>query len=304
MERWALPVRIYVWSTVLAGTALLSWLYAGWSASSATSQFVVNAAMLAVALMAAALLMVFRSNRQLADLHTTNGRLEAALAEQRRFVADAAHELRTPLTAIRGNVDLLLADTLLGAATRNSLRNVSGEIHRLSRLVTDLLTLAQADAGQALYLVPTDLEELTYDVYRQMRPLAGHVTMHFALNEADHEAVVTAVDPDRCWQLMSNLLDNAIKYTPPGQQVTVQVRYEAGWALIEVSDTGIGIAADQQGRIFERFYRVGEARAVGGAGLGLPIARWVAEAHGGTLTVVSTPGAGSTFTVRLPLRNP
>jgi signal transduction histidine kinase len=259
---------------------------------------------LALALIVPPLMLVHRSNEQVTAIRATNQRLEAELQAQRRFVADASHELRSPLTAMQGNIDLVRAGALRGAGAQEALTDIAREIDRLARLVADLLTLAQADEGQALSLAPIDLEALSYDVYRQVRPLARQVAMDFALEESRDDGVVTLVDPDRYRQLLGNLLDNALKYTPPGGQVQVRVTAEEGWAKVEVADTGAGIPPEEQDRIFERFYRVNtdRARSKGGAGLGLAIAKWVADAHGGRITVASEPGRGTTFTVWLPLR--
>ncbi|HEX6506651.1 MAG TPA: HAMP domain-containing sensor histidine kinase [Chloroflexota bacterium] len=223
-------------------------------------------------------------------------RLERAFETQKRFVADASHELRTPLTAIRGNADLMMIappedrEACLSAIRRES--------ERMSRLVSDLLLLAEADVEtQPLHLRLVDLDELLLDVHHSATVLAdGKVEV--VLEKAD--AVRIEVDPDRIQQLLLNLIDNAVKFTPAGGSVTLSLRAEGDGASIEVADSGVGIPPEAQRSIFERFYRVEEARSTRGSGLGLAICAWIVSAHRGTISVRSQPGKGSTFSVMLP----
>jgi heavy metal sensor kinase len=229
-------------------------------------------------------------------------RLQRAFELQRRFVADASHELRTPLTTIRGNVEVLLLDPDLPPAVRESLRHVSGETARLSRLVTNLLLLARADAGRgepARRVV--DLHALALETVQQARAAAGEVAVR--LGREDQATVLG--DADQLRQVLLNLLDNAIKYTPAGGEVSVSVYPEGPWAKLEVRDTGVGIAPEDLDRIFDRFYRA-ERRPHGasGSGLGLSIVSWVVGAHSGRIDVHSAVGQGSVFTVSLPLATP
>jgi len=227
-------------------------------------------------------------------------RLQKAFDLQRRFVADASHELRTPLTTIRGNVDVLLLDPELKQETREALRQVSGESARMSRLVTNLLLLARADAGhRAPSPQPVDLHALVLETVRQARSMSSTV----AVSLEREDQVVVYGDSDQLKQVLLNLLENALKYTPSGGRVMVSVYPEANWAKLEVRDTGVGITPEDQQHIFDRFYRA-ERRQHGaaGSGLGLSIASWVVSAHGGRLAVESQPGVGSIFTVWLPLR--
>lgn len=228
-------------------------------------------------------------------------RIELLFRLQQRFTADVSHELRTPLTTIRGYLDLLARAELDGdpAERAQVLRIAQEEVERMSRLVADLLLLAQADSGVKLDKIPVELDTLLLDVYRQERPLAGEVQFRLG---AEDQAVVMG-DPDRLKQLLLNLVDNALKYTPPGGQVTLGLSRAEGWAAVAVMDTGLGIPAEDLPRLFDRFYRVDKSRSrpQGGTGLGLSIARWIAEAHGGSIEVQSEVGKGSTFTVRLPL---
>jgi two-component system, OmpR family, sensor kinase len=224
------------------------------------------------------------------------GRLERAFETQKRFVADASHELRTPLTAIRGNADLMAfappeeRDLCLAAIRR--------EAERMTRLVGDLLLLAEADVEtQPLQCKSVDLDEILLEVHHSATVLAdGKVSV--VLEHAD--PVTLTVDPDRIQQLLLNLIDNAVKFTPPGGIVTLSLRAQETGVVMEVSDSGVGIAPDAQRSIFERFFRVEESRTTRGSGLGLAICAWIVSAHGGTISVRSQPGMGSTFAVWLP----
>lgn len=228
------------------------------------------------------------------------GRLEASFDTQQQLVADVSHELRTPLTTIQGNVDLLRRGAADDPAMRSeALVAIGNETARMRRLVSDLLLLAQADAGLQLHLQPVELDTLILDVYRQGQLLSQGTGVRVRLG-AEDQAVVPG-DADRLRQLLLNLVDNAIKYTPSGGDVTLTLKRQAGWVQVSVEDTGAGIPSDDLPHIFDRFYRSDRSRArPGGAGLGLSIARWVAEAHGGQLEVESQVGVGSVFTLYLP----
>lgn len=227
------------------------------------------------------------------------GRLETLFQQQQRLVADVSHELRTPLTTLRGNLDLLKRGQ--GAhgpdEVRDMLETMDGEIIRMSRLVSDLLLLAKADAGVELERRMVELDTVLLDVYRQAVVMADGV--HIELGHED-QAVVLG-DRDRLQQVLINLTDNAIKYTPRGGTVCLSLYNREKWVQVSVSDTGVGIPKEEQPHVFERFYRSDRARTrqSGGAGLGLSIAKWIAEAHGGHLTVESEEGKGSTFTLWL-----
>jgi heavy metal sensor kinase len=225
-------------------------------------------------------------------------RLEGLFRGQQRFIADISHELRTPLTTIRGNVDLMRH---MKSVDEESLNAIQAESDRMTRMVGDLLLLAQADAGQTIRRERVELDTLLLEVYRQMQPMLEGVEL--SIGEEDQAAVMG--DTDRLKQLLLNLVDNARKYTPKGGQVTLGLRCEPGWAVLTVADTGIGIPTQDLPHIFGRFYRVDKARSrvAGGAGLGLSIVQWIAQAHGGKIGVQSEPGHGTTFTVRLPLAN-
>jgi heavy metal sensor kinase len=229
-------------------------------------------------------------------------RLDDSFRRQRQFTADASHELRTPLTAIKGQVEVALDHPRDQPAYQEVLRSVNEEVDRLILLVGSLLTLARADAGQVpITLEPSNLGDLVNSATEQVRPTAQQQGLD--LTVVPGPDLTLQADQDLLLQLLLNLLDNAIKYTPSGGRIT------AGWGIngkqveLWVRDTGVGIAPEHLPRIFDRFYRVDKARsrADGGSGLGLSICRWIAEAHGGSISVESIPGQGSTFTVHLPM---
>lgn len=222
-------------------------------------------------------------------------RLERLFVAQRRFVADVSHEMRTPLTIIQGNLDLIKRVGL----DQRSLEAMESETKRMTRLVGDLLLLAQADSGVLPPREsPVEVDTLVLEVYRQAKVIAEAVEVKLEISQP----MRVMGDPDRLKQLLLNLVTNAIKYTPPGGVVTLRLTQENGYAFISVKDTGMGIPKEDLPHIFERFYRVDKARAreMGGVGLGLSIAKWIAEAHRGRIWVESEVGKGSTFTVQLP----
>ena len=229
--------------------------------------------------------------------------IRTAMDSQRAFIGDASHELRTPLSVVRANAELLkrhLSEPV--SANREAVDDIISESDRLGRLVGQMLILAQADAGQArLSLSEVALDELADEVARSMRLLAEERGISL---ETDLDGPVRLRgDGDRLRELMVVLTHNAIKYTDSGGRVRLEVRKPSGGKVtVRVSDTGPGIPAEALPHIFDRFYRVDKARSreAGGAGLGLAIARWIAEAHGGTIRAESVPGVGSAFTVQLP----
>jgi heavy metal sensor kinase len=225
-------------------------------------------------------------------------RLESLFQAQQRLVADVSHDLRTPLTTIQGNLDLLRRGGIDDPGLRaEALQAIGDESGRMRRLVNDLLLLAQADAGLALYKQPVEMDTLLLEVYRQAQMMSKGVAVRLG---AEDQALVMG-DPDRLRQLLLNLVDNALKYTPPGGEVTLKLGRDDGWVQVSVADTGVGIAPEDLPHIFDRFYRADPSRTrPGGSGLGLSIVQWIAQAHGGHVDVESQPGKGSTFTVWLP----
>ena len=228
-------------------------------------------------------------------------RLDEAFRRQRQFTADASHELRTPLTAIKGQVEVALSRPRRASTYRQVLQGVNEEVDRLIRMVGSLLTLARADAGQIpITSESVSLGELIAAAVEQVRPVARQRDLEVRVEPGPD--VTLQADEDLLLQLLLNLLDNAIKYTPAGGRVTVGWGADREQAQLWVRDTGIGIADKYLPHIFDRFYRVDKARSrtEGGVGLGLSICRWIAEAHDGSISVQSVPGQGTTFTVRLP----
>jgi two-component system, OmpR family, sensor kinase len=236
-------------------------------------------------------------NNMLGHIQDAYQQIENALQAQRRFVADASHELRTPLTTIRGNIGLLAtAPDVSNQDRREALDDMSSEAERMSRLVSNLLVLARADAGLHIPKQPVHVEDIMQDVYRQTRVLSDGV----ALRLEHLQPVEVEGSPDYLKQLLLILVDNAFKNTPSGGEVRMADPVEDGFVRLTVSDTGKGIPADALPHIFERFYQADKSRTGGGTGLGLAIAKWIAEEHGGRIEAQSRLGAGSTFTVWLP----
>ncbi|USX45234.1 sensor histidine kinase [Dietzia kunjamensis] len=223
-------------------------------------------------------------------------RSEAAM---RRFVADAGHDLRTPLTTIRGFAELHRQ----GAAddTDRLMRRIESEARRMGVLVEDLLTLARMDEQRPIARDRVDLLALAADAVHDARVLAPDRTIGLEVIDGPGTPEVLG-DEVRLRQVLGNLVDNALRHTPPGVSVTVRVGTEADVALLEVADAGPGMTADEAARVFERFFRADASRtsSTGGSGLGLAIARSLVEAHGGSVTVETAPGRGATFRVRLP----
>lgn len=235
--------------------------------------------------------------RLVSVFNDTMERLEHLFSVQQRFVADVSHELRTPLTAIRGHVDLIKRYGM----DKDSLDAVGSEVERMSRLVSDLLLLAKADyGGLTLDAQPIDLDVIVGETLRDARILAKDRDLK--LTVLDFEPVQIKGDADRLKQLLLNLVSNAIKFTPDGGQIIINLRKSETDAVIDIADNGIGIAPDDLKRIFDRFYQVepSRVRKGEGAGLGLSIARWIVDAHGGKIMVTSEVGVGTTFTVTLP----
>ncbi|HSK85202.1 MAG TPA: ATP-binding protein [Rubrobacter sp.] len=241
-------------------------------------------------------------NGMLSHLEKTLARLEETLDRQRRFVADASHELRTPLTSIHGYAQVLeewaLRDPQIGP---ESVAAIKRESERMKGLVENLLELARGDEGMKLHLKDDNLTEVVEEAAESARAAVnGKVHIERLTPKQRVQRVSALFDRERLRQALSILLDNAVKYTPEGGRVTMNIVEEDGSVGVEVSDTGIGIPEDQIPHVFERFYRAEEARSTEGLGLGLSIARQIAEDHGGSIEVRSKPGEGSTFIIRIP----
>jgi signal transduction histidine kinase len=229
--------------------------------------------------------------------------IAAAFATQRRFVADASHELRTPLTALRGYTDVLQMG--VGADDRATTEGILGamqeDLGRMSRLVDDLLMLARLDGGAALRRDRLPLAGLLGAAADEGRVLGGGA-QEIVLDAVPDDLVVWG-DRDRLRQVLSNIVGNACAYSPPGSRVRLSAVRADPWAVLCVEDNGPGIGATELSRLGERFFRGDAARSrrTGGTGLGLAIARGIVAAHDGVLAIDSTPGRGTTVTVRLPL---
>ena len=229
--------------------------------------------------------------------------VEHSMDTMRRFMADAAHELRTPIAVLRSRAEVALQRERDGGAYAEALRRVESEAARLGATVEDLLTLARADAGERrIERRRVFLDDLALDAAAGARALADKRGV--ALEVGTFEEAVLSGDPALVRQLLMIVLDNAVKFTPAGGRVRLGVGAPGGQAEVAVEDTGIGIREDQLPHIFERFYRGDPARARGdsadGAGLGLAIARWIADAHGARIDVTSEPGKGTRMAIRFP----
>lgn len=231
------------------------------------------------------------------------GPISTAFQRQKEFVGDASHELRTPLSVMLSSIDALeMTDGVEEDPFAGKLlRNMKSEVKRMTGLVSDLLVLARADSGS----VERTVEEL--DVQKEAAQVIESLTPHaesagVSLSLEGPAPLFVNGDRARLKQLLYILLDNAVKYSPDGGQVKVKLSQRDRHWTMSVSDEGIGIDEDDQSRIFDRFFRSDKSRTrtVGGHGLGLSIAKWIAGIHGGTITVKSEPGKGSTFTVQLP----
>jgi signal transduction histidine kinase len=229
-------------------------------------------------------------------------RLDESFQHVNRFSADASHELRTPLTILRGELEAAAQQGQITPELRETLGSALEETERLSRIVESLMAISRLDAGEArVELAHFDLAELTSSTTEQMRLLAEDKDI--ALRCESEQQVRVEGDRARLKQVIVNLVDNAIKYTPAGGLVGVKVSASNGRAVIEVNDNGVGIPSEALPHIFERFYRVDKARSrqMGGAGLGLSIIKAIVTAHGGQVKVESVEGKGSQFLVELPI---
>ncbi|HXH37860.1 MAG TPA: HAMP domain-containing sensor histidine kinase, partial [Thermoanaerobaculia bacterium] len=236
---------------------------------------------------------------------TLNGlleRLQLAFESQRRFMADASHELRTPIAIIQGEADVALARRDRPADDyRESIEVMQRAARKLTQIVQNLFLLARGDAGSyPMSMSRFYLGEVVADCIRGMRSVAQARDIELSCTGA--EDIVIVADEELIHRLVLNLVENAVKYTPVGGRVQAEVGSDDGHCMIRVSDTGVGITPADQERIFERFFRGARARPqnTGGAGLGLPIARWIAELHGGELRLEHSDANGSVFVAVLP----
>jgi signal transduction histidine kinase len=274
-------------------------------------------------------------DRVVEAFNATLGRLEVAVGHMRQFSAAMAHELRTPLAALRGEIDLAWHAPGVSPELRDRFGSQLEEIDRLTRLIDRILTLARAEAGQIkLARAPVDLTELAHRLVDLLEPIAAAKSIELrcepppvasgasaastepAAASAKSASSATAavsntaaapvmVEGDAGWleRLLLNLVDNAVKFTPESGRVVIRVARDGNHARIDVQDTGMGLSPEDAQRVFERFFRADASRssATEGAGLGLSLVQWIAEQHGGNVTVRSRFGEGSTFSVTLPI---
>ena len=230
----------------------------------------------------------------------TQTQLRAITESQRRFLADAAHELRAPLAVIQGNLEVLERFPNMASEERfEAVSESSREAARLGRLANDLLALARGDAGDGLHLEPLELAPILEETLREASKLA----VGRKLEPGTLERCSVLGDRDKLKQLTLILLDNAIKYAPEGGRISLELQRQDNHAEFRITNTGPAISPEDLERVFERFYRTDESRSrhTGGTGLGLPIARWIAGQHGGTVKLESQADVGTTVIVRLPL---
>jgi heavy metal sensor kinase len=240
-------------------------------------------------------------DRLSATLNEMITRLQGSFEQMNQFISNVSHELRTPLAALRGSCEIALRNAKSEEECRAVLASNIEDLDRLARFVSDLLALARAEVGQRLLKLRTEnLTELVRDAVESTRPLAAEhgISIHY---QADGE-ILADVDPEHVLRLLINLLDNAIKYNRPNGRVEVRLGTDNRWVVISVTDTGAGIVPGDLPRIFDRSYRGQNERDgnIGGTGLGLSLANWVATAHGGRIDVESQVGQGSTFRLWLP----
>lgn len=292
---------------IAAGSAALASLLGGWWLTTRAINPIANVTRVARRIAATGQfeqrLAVPPARDELGELAATFNdmltRLEKTFRHQQEFLADVSHELRGPLMVIRGNLDLLKME-LPSQDRQDSARDATEEVERMSRLISDLLFLAEMGTEQVVGRRPVALDKVVLEIFDRARGLDAGI----------HQILLTHNDPlmvlgdrDRLDQMLWNLVQNALRYTPADGQVELSLRRRGQIAEVTVADTGIGISPDHLHRIFERFYRVDRARSrgEGSTGLGLAIVKQVAEAHGGKVQVRSKPGEGSTFTVFLPI---
>ena len=246
-------------------------------------------------------------SQMVACLNQMLDRLEKSFRRIRQFSGDASHELRTPLTILRGETEVTLRWAKTTDEFRDMLRSNMEEIDRMERIIESLLTLAKSEVGElTLEMKQLSLSDMVQELYLQSQLLCETKQIEVSMGLKVEEEVRIRGDELRLRQMFLNLISNAIKYTPEGGKLKIVLAQEDDFAVIDIVDTGIGMHAEHLSHIFDRFYRVDKARnrMDGGTGLGLAIVKWIAEAHGGSISLTSEVGKGSAFSVRLPLKGP
>ncbi len=298
------PIRMIITGEpIYSKDQLIGTLYVGKDVTGSYHQFFNLMMWLGAAFLLFCALAVYFSYRMAAKAMVP---ILASYEQQRKFTADASHELRTPLSVLLSSIDTLEMEDSIeqNPFAAKVVRNMKEEIRRMIQLSGSLLTLARSDSGHAeLNVNEHHLEAEALRTIESIRPLAEakRIELHYEVTGS----FVIRCDAERIRQLLIILLDNAVKYTPNGGKVSLTLKAiheKPHGVLIKVSDNGIGIPTDHQPHVFDRFYRVDKSRTrqIEGYGLGLSIARWITEAHHGSIQVESIPGQGSTFIVRLP----
>ena len=295
----AVGVSVWFIAMVVAALLIRHWLHALTSLKLAAAQLRLNK-------LSKQRVLVPPGDEEIAGLVGTLNQLldhlESAHTTQQRFVADASHELRTPLTILRGEIEVALRKPRSADEYREVLQSNKEEIESLSRLTENLLLLARADAGQSIALYEeVRLAQVATDVCAKLQASADRRGASFDCNL--EQSVAVRGDRVALERILFNLIDNAVSYSPAGEKIGISVRQEGDQAVIEVSDAGPGIAAEQLPHLFDRFYRADRSRSREheGAGLGLAIVKAFVEAHQGTVEVTSEVGHGAQFVVRIPV---
>jgi len=232
-------------------------------------------------------------------LNSTFARLETAFAQQQKFTADAAHELRTPVSVMLTQTQTALNRERNAAEYRETIEACQRASQRMRKLIESLLELARLDAGQEqMKRLKFDLSRTAWDCVELVRPLAADrgIKIH-----CDLPPIEGYGDAERLAQVITNLLANAVQYNKDNGEVRISAKVQGSMIFLAVGDSGPGISSEDLPHVFERFYRADPSRSSGQTGLGLAISKAIVEAHGGSIEVVSKPGAGTTFTVVLPL---
>jgi len=232
-------------------------------------------------------------------------RIEESVSRIRQFSTDASHELRTPLTILKGEAELALRHPGTIEDFQQTLVSILEEINRISRIVEDLFILSKSDIGEVrLEMKALRLDRLIEETVSQIELLATGKQVSLTVDPTEASTILG--DPDRLRALLLNLIENAVRYTPPGGRIALALRQEKSEAILTISDTGIGIPEADLPKVFDRFHRSDNARAMNpkGSGLGLSICQWIVMSQGGEISVTSVVGQGTTFCVRLPLQTP
>ncbi len=290
--------------SVLGGIILFFGLAGGWWISSSAIKPVENISAAAVKISAGDLsqrINVAEAESELgqlaATLNATFARLEAAFGQQKQFASDAAHELRTPVTVILTQTQTALRREREAGEYKQTIEACHRAAERMKKLISALLELTRLDAGQErIKRLRFDFSQTVGDCVELIRPLAAekHVSLH-----SEIAPVEIMGDPSRLAQVVTNLLTNAIQYNHEGGEVRVKLERQSNFAVLTVSDNGIGVPPEDISRIFDRFYRADKSRAGANAGLGLAISKAIIESHGGSIEVNSPESGGTVFTVRL-----